>query len=56
MPPEFYLKNQFNIQSDWWTFGCILYEMAVGVSPFYSKDLKKMVAAIINQTPNVSVI
>ena len=32
--PEVINKQQFSEASDWWSFGCLLYEMAVGAQPF----------------------
>jgi serine/threonine protein kinase len=33
---------------DWWSLGCVIYEMMVGVSPFYNSNLKRMYRAILN--------
>jgi serine/threonine protein kinase len=36
--PETLLEEKFTEASDWWAFGCVLYEMIHGISPFYSPD------------------
>lgn len=37
MPPEFFQKNQYNFASDCWALGCFLYELVLGITPFYHK-------------------
>ena len=34
MPPEFFTKRVYSGQSDLWAFGCLLYELLVGLPPF----------------------
>lgn len=34
--PEVLLGQAYSKSSDWWTLGCILYEMLTGMPPFYS--------------------
>jgi len=31
-------RDEYSEASDWWAFGCLLYEMAVGVVPFNNED------------------
>ena len=32
--PEVLLENNFSQASDWWSFGCLIFEMIVGEAPF----------------------
>lgn len=34
LPPEFFHKRIYSGQSDLWAFGCLIYELLVGLPPF----------------------
>ena len=38
IPPEAFDKWKPGIYSDWWSFGCILFEMVAGFPPFFSQQ------------------
>ena len=38
MPPEVLTGQGYSMSSDWWSFGCLIYELLVGLPPFYSDD------------------
>ena len=43
LAPELLRKDEYiNNKVDWWAFGCILYEMICGRTPFYDTDTYKM--------------
>ncbi|KAM3143501.1 hypothetical protein pb186bvf_004263 [Paramecium bursaria] len=37
MAPEIIKQQQYGKTVDWWTFGCLLYEIVVGQPPFYNQ-------------------
>jgi serine/threonine protein kinase len=38
LAPEILLNTGYGKEVDWWAFGCLVYELMVGISPFYEKD------------------
>lgn len=38
LAPEIIMKIGYGKSIDWWTLGCIIYEMLVGIPPFYSNN------------------
>jgi serine/threonine protein kinase len=47
LAPEVLEKERsYGKACDWWSFGCVIYEMLTGHPPFYSQDRKKMFADI----------
>lgn len=37
LSPEMLLGKGYDYSCDWWGFGCIVYEMLVGLPPYYFK-------------------
>lgn len=49
LAPEIVLKHPYDQAVDWWCLGSVLYEMLLGLPPFYSKDRNEMYDKILNQ-------
>eukprot|EP00754_Rhynchopus_humris_P017312 Rhum_TRINITY_DN14551_c22_g1::Rhum_TRINITY_DN14551_c22_g1_i1::g.95951::m.95951 len=48
LAPEILLNKGHGKPVDWWSFGTLLYEMLVGIPPFYSTDTKEMYDMILH--------
>jgi serine/threonine protein kinase len=46
--PEMLNQKPYTKAVDWWSFGILLYEMMIGIPPFYDENTNKMYQAILN--------
>jgi serine/threonine-protein kinase ULK4 len=49
MAPELFEEGVHSFQSDFWSLGCVLYELAAGHPPFVSTSFEELVNMILNQ-------
>ena len=42
IPPEMLLGTGHDQTLDWWALGILIYEMLIGIPPFYDKNRNKM--------------
>ena len=49
LAPEIILNEGYGKEVDWWAFGCFMYELLVGLSPFYDKDPINIFKKILKQ-------
>ena len=52
LAPEIVLKQAYGKTADWWTLGSIIYEMLVGVPPFYTQNRMELFHKIKFSKPN----
>lgn len=38
LSPEMVLGFNHSYTTDWWALGCLIYEMTVGIPPFYDNN------------------
>ena len=51
LAPEIIQKQPYGMACDWWSFGCVLYEMLTASPPFYSKKREDTFFKIKFSTP-----
>ena len=45
-------EKAYGLSCDWWSFGCVLYEMLTALPPFYSKKRDELFMMIKTRNPN----
>ncbi|KNC78816.1 AGC/SGK protein kinase, variant [Sphaeroforma arctica JP610] len=53
LAPEVLLKQPYGHAVDWWSLGVVVYEMLVGLPPFYSKNYKTLYDKILKSDPRI---
>lgn len=46
------LGKGYDSSCDWWGFGCLIYEMLVGLPPFYCKNQEELFYSILHKEPD----
>jgi serine/threonine protein kinase len=52
LAPEVLNKKGYTMSCDWWSFGCVIYEMLTATPPFYSKKREEIYDKIRFKNPN----
>jgi serine/threonine protein kinase len=50
--PELFKKADFGPEHDVWAFGCLLYELVIGLPPFHAQDPRKTVQKVLTAAPD----
>eukprot|EP00967_Tisochrysis_lutea_P020436 scaffold23223_cov33-Tisochrysis_lutea.AAC.2 len=53
MAPELLMRQEYGVGVDWWTLGCLLFEMVTGNSPFADRGLQKLVEDVTTTDPYI---
>ncbi|XP_069740257.1 intraflagellar transport protein 52 homolog isoform X4 [Narcine bancroftii] len=49
LAPEVLRKHPYDRTVDWWCFGAVIYEMLIGLPPFYSRNVAEMYDNILHK-------
>jgi serum/glucocorticoid-regulated kinase 2 len=55
LAPEVILHKSYGKGVDWWTLGCLLFEMVSGKPPFYKNDRDELFEGIKFENPNLPI-
>ena len=47
-PLKSHEPGEYGLETDWWSLGAMIYEMAYGVAPFFAPDIRSTYLRIIN--------
>lgn len=53
LSPESLSGRGAGLPSDWWTFGCVIFELLTGLPPFYNANIHTMYSSILNSPLNL---
>ena len=48
-------RDIYGLETDWWSMGSMLYEMAYGVTPFFAEDIKRTYLKIMDHAVSVAI-
>ena len=51
LAPEMVTKSGHDFSVDWWAVGILLYEMLIGITPFYQRTQGQLFNKIVNGNP-----
>ena len=54
MSPEMLKGREYSFSTDFWSLGCVIYEMITGLPPFISEDPEELKDIIICEEPQYS--
>ena len=51
LAPEIWLRKTYGYEVDWWSLGCVLFEMVAGLPPFWGDTIKDVYKRVLHTQP-----
>lgn len=51
LAPEIWARKTYGIAVDWWSLGCVLFEMLCGLPPFWGESIKEVYGKVVCAEP-----
>jgi serine/threonine protein kinase len=51
LAPEIWKRQTYGYEVDWWSLGCVLYEMVCGLPPFWGDTIKEVYKKVLHTQP-----
>jgi serine/threonine protein kinase len=51
LAPEIWLRKTYGFEVDWWSLGCVLYEMVTSLPPFWGDTIRDVYQKVIKTQP-----
>lgn len=51
LAPEIWKRQTYGFEVDWWSLGCVLYEMVCGLPPFWGDTIKDVYKKVLHTQP-----
>jgi len=51
LAPEIWKRQTYGFEVDWWSLGCVLYEMVCGLPPFWGETIKDVYKKVLHTQP-----
>ena len=47
-------EEGYGCETDWWSLGAVMYELALGVAPFFATDIQRTYSLIVGHEVSIS--
>lgn len=51
LAPEIWARQTYGMEVDWWSLGCVLFEMICGIPPFWGESIREVYGKVTRAAP-----